>query len=118
MESTVQLNARMNRSLKQSGDEALALIGLSPTQAVRALWEKASRRGEDLEEVATLLCGRKGHATRESPYADEVLAAGRAIMDEAYRELGIDPGVKFDLPSDSELLEEALYERMIEKGLA
>jgi len=121
MESTVQLNARLNRSLKQSGDEALALIGLSPTQAVRALWEKASRRGKDLEEVRDLLCGNHASAEKQrgpAPQVDETLAAGWAIIDDAYRRLGIDPSVKNDLPSDTELLEEALYERLVERGLA
>ena len=118
MEASVQLNARMNRSLKESGDEALASIGLSPTQAVRALWEKASRRGKDLEDVAKLLLPQEKHAVQTGSQPDEVLAAGWAFMDEAYRALGIDPTVKYDLPSDKEMLEQALYERLVERGLA
>ena len=52
MESSTQINIRMDRSLKEAGDAALAQIGLNPSQAVRALWEKASHRGKDLEEVS------------------------------------------------------------------
>lgn len=118
MEATVQLNARMSKSLKKSGDEALALIGLSPTQAVRALWEKASRRGEDLEEVAALLCeGGKQQAAESGP-VDEDLQRMWAYMDDVYRKLGISSVPEYDRPSDKELLEQALYERMVEKGLA
>ena len=121
MESTVQLNARMSRSLKQSGDEALALIGLSPTQAVRALWEKASRRGKDLEEVKELLCSEDSGESPARTQTDKALVEGRAIVEQFYAKLGIDYSElkrPEDMPSDKELLEEALYERMVERGLA
>ena len=121
MEPTVQLNARMSRSLKQSGDEALALIGLSPTQAVRALWEKASRRGKDLEEVKELLCSGDPEATSARTQPDKALVEGWALVEQVYAKLGIDYNElkrPEDMPSDKELLEEALYKRMVERGLA
>lgn len=119
MEATVQLNARMSRSLKQSGDEALALIGLSPTQAVRALWEKAARRGRDLEEVKALLC-TDSHADVEQSHIDETLADGRMIVEQTFAAHGLDYSRlsrSDDMPSDKELLEETLCERMAERGL-
>lgn len=120
MDATVQVNVRMGRSLKKSGDEALALIGYSPSQAVRALWEKASMRGRDLEEVADLLAP----APRDNSVIAEgenPIVAGWAMMDEALRSLGIDPGeagTPFDSAgaSDNEMLAEALFERMEERG--
>lgn len=118
MTATAQINARLSPTLKAAGDEALASIGFSPTQVIRALWEKASRRGEDLEEVAILLRGSEGRQQHDSMQPDEVLAAGWALMDEVYRTLGIDPSVKHDLPDDREMLEQALYERLVERGLA
>ena len=54
---TVQINVRLEQPLKQAGNAALASIGLSPSAAIRALWEKAARRGKDLEEVQMLLTG-------------------------------------------------------------
>lgn len=119
MEATVQLNARIGKSLKESGDEALALIGLSPSQAVRALWEKASRRGKDLEEVADLLLGKSGQSDgQETGTATDSLKEMWAFMDETYLMLGIDASANHDMPSDEELLEQALCERLSEKGLA
>lgn len=118
MGATVQLNARMNKSLKESGDEALALIGFSPTQAVRALWEKASRRGRDLEEVEALLRGVDGAWAAES--SDEDLEESWSIVERTMASYGIDYGDykrPDSMPSDEELLERALYERMVEKGL-
>ena len=116
MEATVQLNARMSRDLKKAGDDALALIGLSPSAAVRALWAKAAKRGEDLEQVAQLLTPVEAAAPVSGD--DDPFAEIHAQMDTLYRQLGIDPSK----PSirdydDKELLAEALYERMVERGL-
>ena len=110
MEATVQLNARMSRDLKKAGDEALALIGLSPTAAVRALWEKAAKRGEDLEQIAQLLTPVKT-ATVSDDY--DPFAEIHAQMDALYRQLGIDSSSTWDY-DDDELLGQALYERFIE----
>ncbi|MBR3181894.1 MAG: hypothetical protein IKF56_04565 [Eggerthellaceae bacterium] len=116
MGTTVQFNTRLDRDLKASGDAALSLIGLNPTQAVRALWEKAARRGEDLEQVAQLLAP----ATDQAPQAKaaDVVQQGWALMDAAYESLGIDLAATSDFPDDDEMLEEALYERMVQRELA
>lgn len=116
MAATTQLNARLDCDLKASGDEALLLIGLSPTQAVRALWEKAAKRGNDLEQVAALL-SPEAQKTEQSG-ADEVVRSGWAFMDEAYESLGISLDAVSDLPDDNEMLENALYEKLVERGLA
>ena len=118
MTATVQLNARLDRDLKASGDAALALIGFSPTQAVRALWEKAAKRGKDLEEVARLLApAEEAPVAADSP-EDDPSAHVRAMILDFYESHGIDPTVVHDTRSDKEMLEEALYERMVERGLA
>ena len=118
MAATVQLNVRIDKDLKSSGDAALALIGLSPTKAVRALWEKAARRGKDLEEVAALLSpsARKGPELAVAQ-ADDAVRRGWDFMEEAYASLGIDPSATRDYP-DEEMLEAALEERLAERGLA
>ena len=69
--SIVQINARLEQPLKQAGNDALASIGFSPSEAIRALWEKAARRGKDLEEVQMLLSGEP----HRDPDAAEKLAA-------------------------------------------
>lgn len=114
MTATIQLNARLDKDLKSSGDAALALIGLSPTQAVRALWEKAAKRGKDLEEIAQLL-SPKAQSKPASEQEDPV-KQGWSFMEEAYASLGIDPSVIRDYAHD-ELLADALEERMAERGL-
>ena len=118
MDVTVQMNVRMSRSLKESGDESLALIGLGPSQAVRALWEKASRRGKDLEEVASLLAPPAPSCAVSKLDDDNPAVRGWAMMDEALRSLGIDPDEPWSPIDDDEMLAEALSERMEERGLA
>lgn len=114
MGATVQMNARIDSDIKKSGDAALALIGLGPTQAIRALWEKAARRGRDLEQVAELLCSRDDVPALQ----DNPLDRGCAFMRSAYETLGIDFSACDGLPSDAEMLEEALSERESERGLS
>lgn len=36
---SVQMNVRIDRQLKEAGDAVLAHLGMTPSQAVRALWE-------------------------------------------------------------------------------
>ena len=50
-----QMNVRIDAALKAAGDDALSSIGLTPTQAVRTLWELAAQRGEQLEKVHQFL---------------------------------------------------------------
>ena len=118
MTATVQVNVRIDRDLKKAGDEALALIGFSPSQAVRALWEKAARRGKDLEEVATVLNPAPEAPTVSDELEDDPCAPVRAMILDFYEKHGIDPTVTWDYVDDDEMLEEALYERMVERGLA
>ena len=120
MTEMIQLNARIDRDLKTAGDSALSLIGFSPSQAVRALWEKAARRGKDLEEVAELLSSTAERKPKEGvpTEAQDAIRQGWELMDGVYASLGVDPRAERDLPSDGDLLESALLERMAERGLA
>ena len=119
MSDMIQLNARIDRELKAAGDSALSLIGLNPSQAVRALWKKAALRGKDLEEVAELLSpiAERGLKAGPSYEAQDAVRQGWEFMDGVYASLGVDPEVKRGFPSDDDLLESALYERMAERGL-
>lgn len=81
-----QMNVRIPVQVKERGSSALESIGLSPSQAIRALWEKAARRGEDLDEVRQLL-----NATDEAtPSADdEVLERGHALWSRFMAQAGV-----------------------------
>ena len=36
---SIQMNVRIDRQLKEAGDAVLAHIGMTPSKAVRTLWE-------------------------------------------------------------------------------
>ena len=119
MAEMIQLNTRIDRELKEAGDSALSLIGFNPSQAVRALWEKAARRGRDLEEVAELLSSAEERKLKEGAptEAQDVIRQGWELMDDVYASLGVDLELEHDFPSDDDLLERALFERMAERDL-
>lgn len=43
MKDQATINVRLSASLKKRGDEVLKRSGVSPTQAIRALWEEMAR---------------------------------------------------------------------------
>lgn len=53
--AAAQVNVRMDRALKEAGDTSLAEVGLSPSDAVRALWEVMAQRGETREQLLSSL---------------------------------------------------------------
>lgn len=113
-ELTAQMNVRMSRSLKEAGDAALASVGLTPTEVVRAIWEKASRRGKDLESVVRLLAPSSARAHEAD--AENPVLRGSRIVAEGMRELGIrhlgTPELSYE-----ELREQAFMDRLEERGL-
>lgn len=115
-ELTAQMNIRMSRKVKEAGDAALASAGLSPSETVRALWEKAALRGEDLEEVVRLVRPSKS-AAREDPDTENPVKRGTQIVEEGMRRLGISQ-LGASGASYEDLMEQALYDRLEERGLA
>lgn len=69
--ATAQINVRLSQELKAAGDAALMEAGISPSQIVRALWEKVSQRGQSLEDVVELLLS--------APQGDEDAARARKL---------------------------------------
>lgn len=112
-----QLNVRMSADLRDRGSAALESIGLTPSRAVRALWEKASRRGKDLEEIRQLLgCP----AEPESEADGTALERGHGLWSHYMAEAGIIPSncAEGERPY-GELLAEALDNAVpAEKGEA
>lgn len=118
MEATAvtQMNVRIGVDLKKAGDEALASIGFSPSEAVRALWQKASKRGQDLEEVSALLRDEPADTEQDDEWVDP-FEEGRQRLIEQMKAMGIKD---FSTPvqmSYEELYEMAMVERIAERGL-
>ena len=114
-----QLNVRMGAALKERGDAGLASIGLTASEAVRALWELASSGAQNLAALQRLLADAPAASPRaEALDAGDPLSEGKSLYAAALSQLGpeaapVDAGV-----SDKELLQDALLERLDVKGLA
>lgn len=53
----VQMNVRMDRQLKDAGDAVLAQIGMTPSQAVRELWQYLTENGHmPVKRIMTKPC--------------------------------------------------------------
>ena len=109
----VQMNVRIPAETKSAGDEALMSEGLTPTEVVRCVWEKAARRGRDLQRVLDLVREPSKVKTVSSPFE----SAAKMVNSEMLA-LGVDLSKsRCEQLSDDELLEMAYYEKANERGL-
>lgn len=117
--ATVQLNTRISADLKEQGDQALARAGYTPSQAVRALWEFATRHAHEPSAVHAIL---EDEDTAKDA-ADEAQARlgafeeGLHIVDDAYKTLGISPHDAREFEHlDYKVLRDMYYEECLEQG--
>ena len=77
-ETAVQMNTRIDRRLKESGDDVLRRIGRTPSQAVRAMWEFIASHTASPGEVEAFISEAEGMAeAKDDPVVLERLAALR-----------------------------------------
>lgn len=116
-----QMNTRISRSLKERGDAALEKAGMTPSQAVRKLWDFAARNSHNPQIIQSLFDTEDEAEKRE---AEEERARRRAvalksanIVADAYERAGIEPSERTKNASYAEMREYALMERLRERGL-
>ena len=116
-----QMNTRISRSLKERGDAALEKAGMTPSQAVRKLWDFAARNSHNPQIIQSLFDTEDEAEKRE---AEEERARRRAvalksanIVADAYERAGIEPSEWTKNASYAEMREYALMERLRERGL-
>lgn len=123
---TVQMNVRIDEATKETGDAAFARIGLTPSQAVRMVWEFAAQHANDSETLRSLLDKlnknqENGSASSEQTRRVETLHEGWALIDNFRKEHDLICTVPEDdderIAYYEQLREEALQERLEERGL-
>jgi hypothetical protein len=116
-----QINVRVPRDLKATGDQGLQALGISPTDAIRRLWTRLSTHGEEFEHVRAFLLEEESDAnTRETPFEQSELAQGWRMVDEIVVRLGIaakPESVSWFSREDDELIAQALEDRMRGRGV-
>ena len=115
MPATAQINARIAVSCKASGDAGLAAARLSPSQAIRALWELAGRNVDTPEAITDALFPdrqkqREADARAQRQEKSRLIAQGPNIVRNAYVAGGITGAPNASL-SFSELKEAAAMEQ-------
>ncbi len=72
--TAAQINVRLDADLKRSGDAALSRAGMTPSQAVRALWQLAASladRPGALEDILLpVVPGRNSASAKRPPNAN------------------------------------------------
>lgn len=94
MAATAQINARIDASLKEEGDAALANAGFTPTQAVRAVWAMARKYASRPTELRERLLPDEAERKRKEEDAErarllKLAEEGPNIMKNAYKNLGL-----------------------------
>lgn len=93
--TAAQINVRLDPDLKRSGDAALSRAGMTPSQAVRALWQLAASLADRPGALQDILSpGRVRAEQREREKAAkhklELIDQGSQLFAAVCRESGID----------------------------
>lgn len=112
----VQMNTRIDRTLKQEGDRVFKEEGFTPSEAIRAFWDYAARTGGKSEVLQTVLKEAPAEEDGITPQL-EALRQGRAEICEAMSKLGLgeNPVLFEDGLDYGELRDSYLEERLAEK---
>ena len=121
MDSAIaQVNARIDANLKTAGDAALAKAGLTPTKAIRALWQRFAELTDQPEKIRELvessdMLAPAGRAEQERKLS--LAQEGSMIVSRSLAERGVVVPEGFEELSYEELREQVLLERLRERGL-
>ena len=109
-----QMNFRIDAELKRRGDERFARLGITPSDAMRRLYECAARYDDESESLLQSLVGSEQDASVSE--GEKRVQATRDF----YNSLGISHGLSHYAETNEELRElvyEAQMEKMVERGL-
>ena len=110
----VQMNVRIDDQIKRAGDAVFDSIGLTPTQVVRSVWEYAAAHRDAPDAVKAAL----GLPTAD---VDNILCDidfESSVCERLRAQFGIASPDQLEDIDYRGLREQALLERMAERGLA
>lgn len=119
MNTTVQLNVRMERELRDAGNTVLESRAISPSLVVRSLWQIIAQRGQALEDVLALLFGEDEQCCPVENLSNPV-DQGQALYCKLLADVGLEgANLSESLYTNTyeQMQEDALLERWREKGL-
>lgn len=110
--SMVQVNVRVDRSVKERAEEALRLSGGTLPELIKKVVAKVAQGGGSCEEVLEAVNDRVPAACSTSPFA-----ASWAAADQLCADLGIDASPASDNRDWETVYSEAMDERYRQKGM-
>ena len=117
MGTAAQLNVRMNPEVKAAGESVLDLYGVSPSELIRALWEKISLGEEAFAQVVKALVATPAAGTRRT--IDSELGASNVASLIRQRQASFEHELGLNLatyiPLSMEELEDLVYEDYLEQ---
>ena len=111
-----QVNVRMDRTLKERGDDTLRLAGSTSVRIIRQLWECLASGGDAYERVMAVISPAQEGAAGED--ASALVQRSTGLFEEFGESLGLSiSAFEPDLRPEKEVLEEIEWELLEEKGL-
>lgn len=111
----VQMNTRMDESLKEAGDAVLRQLGYTPSTAVRGLWRFAVEHQNDPTAIHAVLSGEHDDGVAERLGA---IAEQRKRYAQCAAELGIASEAGEGLPAWDDLRDDWYESRLAKMGEA
>lgn len=111
----VQMNTRIDESLKEVGDAVLRQLGYTPSMAVRGLWRFAVEHQNDPTAIRAVLSGEHGDGLADRLGA---IAEQRKRYAQCAAELGIASEAGEELTAWDDLRDEWYESRLAEMGEA
>lgn len=108
----VQVNVRVDRSVKERAEEALRLSGGTLPELIKKVVAKVAQGGGSCEEILEAVSDRQPGAVLDSPFA-----ASWAAADQLYADLGIDISPAADDRDWDAIYFEAMDEHYRQKGM-
>ena len=116
-----QMNFRIDAELKRRGDERFARLGITPSDAMRRLYECAARYDDESESLLQSLVGSEQDApVSEGEKRAQAILDFQAQTRDFYNSLGISHGLSSYAETNEDLRElvyEEQMEKMVERGL-
>jgi RHH-type rel operon transcriptional repressor/antitoxin RelB len=112
------LNVRMEREKRERGNRILAELGYTPSQYVRAVWDRlidGGLHGAKGQVEAAMTPARTPEQQAESDRKLEALERGDALFLEFAESVGLDPSTHTPLPDSEDELADARYAYLSEK---
>jgi hypothetical protein len=119
--AAAQVNARIDPQLKSSGDAALASAGLTPTQAVRSLWEFASLHASSPEDIVSFLRPGQKEPAVKNPAAEkeelvQMAEETAGLFERRLQGAGVDPALFSSLDALFEDLKDRAWDEAEREG--